>query len=135
MLAGSNRTLLHGSCRKPHFPCADGLVRADSWLAERLDQTEQRPAWLMMSGDQVYVDDVAGPMLHAIHQLIERLGLFDEKLQGATVADSQALYSSEQNFYQREQLLPDMQVNLPLRERFLAGQKNRCLPRPMPTIT
>jgi hypothetical protein len=123
MIAGSNRTLLHGSCRKPHFPCADGLVRADGWLAERLDQPEQRPAWLMMSGDQVYVDDVAGPMLHAIHQLIERLGLFDEKLEGATAADSQALYRSEQNFYQREQLLPDIHVNVPLRERFFGGAR------------
>ena len=29
----------------------------------------------MMSGDQVYADDVAGPTLRAIHALIERLGL------------------------------------------------------------
>ncbi len=123
MIAATNRTLLHGSCRKPHFPCGDGLVRADGWLADCLEQPEQRPAWLMMTGDQVYVDDVAGPMLHGIHQLIERLGLFDEKLEGATVADSQALYQSRQNYYQREHLLPDIQLNVPLRERFFGGVK------------
>lgn len=123
MVPASNRTLLHGSCRKPHFPCGDGLVRADAWLADCLDQPAQRPAWLMMSGDQVYVDDVAGPMLHAIHQLVERLGLFDEMLEGATVADSQELYRSRQNYYQREQLLPDIQLNIPLRERFFGGVK------------
>jgi hypothetical protein len=46
----------------------------------------------MMSGDQVYADDVAGPMLRAIHALIERLGLFDEHLEGAVVSDSAKLY-------------------------------------------
>ncbi|PKM29198.1 MAG: hypothetical protein CVV07_11825 [Gammaproteobacteria bacterium HGW-Gammaproteobacteria-11] len=123
MIASNNSQLLHGSCRKPHAPCADGLVRADAWLAERLDRPEQRPAWLLMTGDQVYVDDVAGPMLHAVHQLVECLGLFDERLEGATVADSQALYQSAQNYYQRVQLLPDIPVNLPLRERFFGGVK------------
>lgn len=123
MIAATNRTLLHGSCRKPHFPCGDGLVRADSWLAERLDEPEKRPAWLMMSGDQVYVDDVAGPMLHAVHQVVERLGLFDEQLEGATVTDSQQLYHSAENYYRREQLLPDIQMNAPLRERFFGGAK------------
>ena len=123
MIASSNRTLLHGSCRKPHYPCGDGLVRADAWLAERLDDPAQRPAWLMMSGDQVYVDDVAGPMLHAVHQLIDRLGLFDESLEGATVADSQGLYRSEHSYYRREELLPDIQLNMPLRERFFGGAR------------
>ena len=89
MIASDNRRLLHGSCRKPHFAGEDALVRTDSWLAERRDQPEQRPAWLLMTGDQVYVDDVSGPLLVAVHQLIARLGLFDEALEGATVADSQ----------------------------------------------
>ena len=88
MIASDNRRLLHGSCRKPHFAGEDALVRTDSWLAERRDQPEQRPAWLLMTGDQVYVDDVSGPLLVAVHQLIARLGLFDEALEGATVADS-----------------------------------------------
>ena len=83
--------LLHGSCRKPHHPSADGLLCVDRLLAQQ-PEPGQRPALLMMSGDQVYADDVAGPMLRAIHALIERLGLFDEQLEGAVVADSQALY-------------------------------------------
>lgn len=123
VIPGSNRHLLHGSCRKPHFAGKDGLVRADEWLSERLLEPEQRPDWLLMTGDQVYADDVAGPMLVAIHRLIERLGLFDEKLEGATVADSQELYSSDKSYYQREQLLPDVQGNVALRERFFGGVK------------
>ena len=123
VIASHNRKLLHGSCRKPHFDAADGLVRADSWLGERLDDPTQRPSWLLMSGDQIYADDVAGPMLVAIHRLIERLGLFDEQLTGATVADSEALYRSEQTYYHREALLPDVRSNAALRERFFGGVK------------
>ena len=65
--------LLHGSCRKPHHPAADGLLCVDRLLESEQDACK-RPALLMMSGDQVYADDVAGPMLRAIHALIERLG-------------------------------------------------------------
>lgn len=112
--------LLHGSCRKPHHPAADGLLCADRLLAEKC-APEQRPALLLMSGDQVYVDDVAGPMLCAIHQLIERLGLFDEFLEGAVVEDSQALYASSIGYYQRSELLPAVKNNQTLRDKFFGG--------------
>ncbi|ERO64004.1 hypothetical protein P308_26205 [Pseudomonas piscis] len=58
--------LLHGSCRKPHHPAPDGLLCADRLLAQK-PATKDRPALLLMSGDQIYADDVAGPMLRAIH--------------------------------------------------------------------
>ena len=81
------RQLVHGSCRKPHHRADEGLLCVDRLLAEAHTPTE-RPALLMMSGDQIYADDVAGPMLRAIHALIARLGLFDEYLEGAVVDDS-----------------------------------------------
>ncbi|MCS4261844.1 hypothetical protein EDF83_5799 [Pseudomonas protegens] len=114
--------LLHGSCRKPHHPSADGLLCVDRLLAQH-PEPAQRPALLMMSGDQVYADDVAGPMLRAIHALIERLGLFDEQLEGAVVADSQALYRHGASYYQRAELLPALKSNETLRERFFGGVK------------
>ncbi|RUR29019.1 alkaline phosphatase D family protein [Vreelandella nanhaiensis] len=123
VVASRHHRLMHGSCRKPHHTSADGLVRADSWLAEQQATPEEWPAWLLMTGDQVYVDDVAGPMLRAVHALIERLGLFDERLEGATVDDSQTLYISPQSYYQRESLLPDVTSNVALRERFFGGVK------------
>ena len=83
--------LLHGSCRKPHHPATDGLLCVDALLAQE-HEAQERPALLMMSGDQVYADDVAGPMLRSIHALIERLGLFGEHLEGAVVSDSAKLY-------------------------------------------
>lgn len=85
--------LLHGSCRKPHHPSNDGLLCADRLLATP-HTAKERPAVLLHSGDQVYVDDVAGPMLRAVHQLIERLGLYHEKLDGAVIEDSADLYDT-----------------------------------------
>ncbi|CAM3030921.1 hypothetical protein BZK31_23360 [Pseudomonas floridensis] len=112
--------MLHGSCRKPHHGSADGLLCVDRLLADTTDPL-QRPALLMMSGDQVYSDDVAGPMLRVIHALIDRLELFDEKLEGAVVNDSQSLYDHPASYYQRADLLPALKSNDTLRERFFGG--------------
>ena len=114
--------LLHGSCRKPHHPSADGLLCVDALLAQPHEASE-RPALLMMSGDQVYADDVAGPMLRAIHALIERLGLFGEHLEGAVVSDSAKLYEHPASYYHRADLLPALESNETLRERFFGGAR------------
>lgn len=113
--------ILYGSCRKPHSAVPDGLARVADVLAADAGRPEQAPALLMLCGDQVYVDDVAGPMLATIHALIGQLGLFDETLEGAVVADSQALYAHPQGFYHREDLLPAVRANRDLRERFFGG--------------
>ena len=114
--------LVHGSCRKPHHPADEGLLCVDRLLADA-QTAAQRPALLMMSGDQVYADDVAGPMLRAIHGLIARLGLFDEYLDGAVVDDSASLYGHHASYYQRAELLPALDSNETLRERFFGGVK------------
>ncbi|MHC8331462.1 alkaline phosphatase D family protein [Pseudomonas sp. LB3P25] len=112
--------LLHGSCRKPHHPAPDGLLCVDRLLEAEPD-AHKRPALLMMSGDQVYADDVAGPMLRAIHALIKRLGLFEEHLEGAVVSDSANLYEHPVSYYHRADLLPALESNETLRERFFGG--------------
>jgi hypothetical protein len=114
--------LLHGSCRKPHHRADEGLLCVDRLLASAHTPAE-RPALLMMSGDQIYADDVAGPMLRAIHALIERLGLFDEYLDGAVVEDSTRLYGHRASYYHRADLLPALDSNETLRERFFGGVK------------
>ncbi|QOY70694.1 MULTISPECIES: alkaline phosphatase family protein [unclassified Pseudomonas] len=114
--------LVHGSCRKPHHRADEGLLCVDRLLAEARTPLE-RPALLMMSGDQVYADDVAGPMLRAIHALIARLGLFDEFLEGAVVDDSVSLYGHRASYYHRADLLPALDSNETLRERFFGGVK------------
>lgn len=115
--------VLHGSCRKPHHPSDDGLCRVDAEILACGSNAESRPALLMMSGDQVYVDDVSGPMLHAIHQLDARLGLFDEVINGAIVDSGQALMQHEHTYYRRTQLLPRTRYNATLIERFFGGAR------------
>lgn len=98
-------SLLHGSCRKPHHPGADGLWRVD----ELLQQTTpaEWPSLLMMSGDQIYADDVAAPLLFAIHQLIPHLGMADELLPCVAVGSADELHQHKPSYYSRETLLPD----------------------------
>jgi hypothetical protein len=111
--------LRHEPCRKPHFDGDDGLAEADRLLARHIAAGAsltpcggELPAWpsaLVLSGDQVYADDVAGPMLRAIHALVERLGLPVETLEGTEecgVADSDQLYAHPSGYYRRETLLP-----------------------------
>ncbi|MGA6100135.1 alkaline phosphatase D family protein [Stutzerimonas marianensis] len=113
--------LLHGSCRKPHHASADGLVVVDALIKRARATPAQWPAALIMSGDQVYADDVAGPTLVAIHALIRLLGLYGECLEGAVVANSDELMAHPATYYRREALLPAFKSNEALRERFFGG--------------
>ncbi|MGE5155429.1 MAG: alkaline phosphatase D family protein [Bdellovibrio bacteriovorus] len=135
MLPGRIGALLHGSCRKPHHRGGDGLVQADRLLARCLagapegpdpEAPDTLPAWpslLVLTGDQIYADDVAGPMLRAIHRLIARLGLPVEILAGAGIGltDAEALYRNGAGYYRRETLLPRHRRNYALIEILFGG--------------
>lgn len=135
--------VLHGSCRKPHFRSRDGLVRADRLVAQLLaadgardrataasvtaDATHPPPDWpsaLLLTGDQVYVDDVAGPTLRAIHGLVDRLGLPTEtlpELGERGIVDSADLYAHPDGYYRRERLLPRRRRNRALIDVLFRG--------------
>ncbi len=103
--------LLHGSCRNPHHASQDSLLAGETLVAKTLTDNEQRPALLMMSGDQIYADHVAGVTLYAIHQVIALLGLNDEKFSDDNLAEqgitcSSELYQLSEQYFQREFLLP-----------------------------
>lgn len=117
------KQMLHGSCRKPHFDSGDGLVQVDHVIADSVLDAEARPAMLMMSGDQIYADDVAGPTLVAIHQVIELLGLYDEQWQGTVVNSSDELFASPLCYYQRDQLLPHDSANKAVYDKIFAASK------------
>lgn len=55
------KNLLHGSCRKPHGKCtsAEALSHAHSLMQETHGNLNSRPAILLLTGDQIYADDVA----------------------------------------------------------------------------
>ena len=120
------KALLHGSCRKPHHRGGDGLVRADSHLQQCLASPGEQawPSALVLSGDQVYCDDVAGPMLRAIHGLIARLGLPDEAIPGIEaegIRCASGLYRDARCYYRRLSLLPRTPGGAALAALFFGG--------------
>ncbi|TQV77352.1 alkaline phosphatase family protein [Aliikangiella marina] len=104
LLPSNVKRIMHGSCRKPHHPSEDGLVRADQWLSE--NDPNGWPSALIMSGDQIYTDDVSTPMLVAIHELIEKLDFPSESFMSAKVFDSSELHKFSPHYNQRETVLP-----------------------------
>jgi len=117
------KQMLHGSCRKPHFDSGDGLVQVDRIIGDSINNAELRPAMLMMSGDQIYADDVAGPMLVAIHQVIDLLGLYSEEWQGTVVSSSDELFASPLCYYQRDRLLPHNKANKAVYDKIFTASK------------
>jgi len=119
--------VLHGSCRKPHHDDRDGLLAVDEALAAARQPSAKRseqPALLMMSGDQIYADDVAGPMLSGIQQVVDLLGLCEEKIEGIDInICSGDLPNHQHNLYGRNKLLPNTEANNTLRETFFMGSK------------
>ncbi len=115
--------VLHGSCRKPHHHETDALIRVHGLIASEFSGGERRPDMLLLTGDQVYSDDVAGPMLMAIQQVIAELGLFGEALEGAVVSHSDELPGHELNFYRRDDLLPKIDMNTALSKLFFGAKK------------
>ena len=104
--------VFHGSCRNPHHHSDDALVAADTHLAKIINRgaEDDRPALIIMSGDQVYIDDVAGPMLSAIGQVIDLLGLKHEQFEGASITTSEDIHYQPAYLYQRHKnLLPHTQ--------------------------
>jgi len=125
-------SLLHGSCRKPHAKARDGLAAADRFLETSLKSEAapgERTSWpelLVMSGDQVYVDDVAGPMLQAVGALAGRLGLPDEDLKdldSGLPASGSALKDAGGHLYHRDDLLPKIDQNASVFDVLFGGTR------------
>lgn len=55
--------LMHGSCRKPHGEGPDALSLLDGLIEETRDQPYARPHQLLLTGDQIYADEVAAGLL------------------------------------------------------------------------
>ena len=74
-IRGSLPTLrvFHGSCRLLHGKGEDALSGADEFLSRRALDVTQRPGALFLTGDQIYADDVAGPMAAHLRGLAREL--------------------------------------------------------------
>ncbi|PVZ67728.1 alkaline phosphatase family protein [Pelagibaculum spongiae] len=124
-------SLLHGSCRLPHSDCPDAMITCDQQLQQKISDGKTCPDLLLLTGDQIYADSVAGPLLIAIQIVINKLGLWHESFangsengfsQQEPLTDSQQLIEHSDNLYQRQKLLPTQHATMPNKkaDRFLA---------------
>jgi hypothetical protein len=55
--------LFHGSCRMPHANGADAMALLDVLIEQAAGNATARPHQLLLTGDQIYADDVAAALL------------------------------------------------------------------------
>lgn len=72
--------IIHGSCRKPHGGGLDMLSALDPMIADVVTDPLKRPHQLLLTGDQIYADDVADGLLALIDANAGLLGFPEEPL-------------------------------------------------------
>lgn len=80
-------SVLHGSCRKPHGinvkdknNDTDCLTIGDDLLNSHHGDVNKRPDLLLLTGDQIYADDVEASLLHVLREQAEVLMGYTETL-------------------------------------------------------
>lgn len=74
--------LLHGSCQKPHGGGAPVQAQLDRLIERDKDDPLRRPHQMLLTGDQIYADDVALCLLPGLTKLGAELLGTDESLPG-----------------------------------------------------
>lgn len=124
-LARELTNVIHGSCRKAHHCARDALPQLDVLINKCIEDHKppsQRPDLVLFTGDQVYIDDVAAPMLVAIGQVIKLLGLYHEEFEGSTISHSEQLLDTPAHLYNRDTLLPTSDDNKDLDKAFFRAK-------------
>lgn len=90
-----NTSIVHGSCRRPgsavitenigvdeYSPdtLEDAFLVFDEWLSREIQMNMKRPNSLILTGDQIYADDVAEPLFNAIHTVARDIFGYTEKV-------------------------------------------------------
>jgi hypothetical protein len=70
--------VFHTSCRKPHGGGVDGLAVAAQEIRDRIAAGASRPHLLILSGDQIYADEVPAPMAPRIRRIAADIVGIDE---------------------------------------------------------
>jgi hypothetical protein len=72
--------IMHGSCRIPHGNGADALPMLDALINQAADNPLARPHQLLLTGDQIYADDVGFAMSMIVTDACEALLGWDEEI-------------------------------------------------------
>ncbi|PSB02042.1 PhoD-like phosphatase [Merismopedia glauca] len=101
--------IVHGSCRKPHGSGRDALSMLDLLIEENAYQPSLRPQQLFLTGDQIYGDDVANPLLYLATEIGDTLLGWVEQLPFQRSSDSETIYKEARNLLpgQRSDLVRD----------------------------
>lgn len=78
---------VHGSCRKLHGPEEDCLAIADNLLSSNIENVTTRPSVLFLTGDQIYGDDVAYPLIRSLTALGNELLGYEDSLPEGSIRD------------------------------------------------
>jgi hypothetical protein len=65
--------ILHGSCRRVNKNAPDGLAWVDDFIETDHANAKTRPHQLLLSGDQIYADDIDAPFLNVIMKVGHKL--------------------------------------------------------------
>ena len=97
--------IIHGSCRKLHGKGEDSLFIADKLIAESVRDLDKRPSVLFLTGDQIYADDVAAPLIQHLTNFgihlsgrEENIHGIDQKLTSIGVGERQKLVQKYAKF-------------------------------------
>jgi hypothetical protein len=72
--------LLQGSCRRPYSGSRDMLPFLDGMIEAKADKPFERPHQLLLTGDQIYADDVSDPLRLIVTDAADALLGWDELL-------------------------------------------------------
>lgn len=103
--SSSQLNILYGSCRKLQGDDGDSLIIGDKLLAKSISDPKGRPSSLFLIGDQIYADDVAGPLIGYLGGLSnELLGWrevvdgIDQNLKDIPIGGRKEIVSSKAQF-------------------------------------
>lgn len=72
--------VVHGSCRLLHGAGEDAMISVDEVISRTAHDVGRRPSALFLTGDQIYADDVADPMIGHLRELANSLMGADDSM-------------------------------------------------------
>jgi|GEM_PF-6488107 len=102
-----NRRIVHGSCRRPGAAGEDAFGVYDAALAKSASDAYARPASLILTGDQIYADDVAVPLFEGVLKLASDLFGYVEQIPNP---DGSGLSRADSYSWTNNGALPDFSV-------------------------
>jgi hypothetical protein len=96
--------LFHGSCHKPHAEGGDALGLLDTLIAAKASSPYELPHQLILTGDQIYADDVADVLLRLLNDAGKVLLGWHEPLDTSPLT-SPIAFENWQSYYRQMILL------------------------------